>query len=81
MTAMSVVLETESTNFDRILKNIADNANGYDEESQLKDIECICSLIGIKYNSSERVDIANALIDRLIKCLDKEQHWISPRTF
>lgn len=67
----------EETNFDLILKALKNNYDTYDDESQHRDVDLICNLLRIKYNSSEISGVSFILIKKIINCLDKKNSWFT----
>lgn len=67
----------EETNFDLILKALKNNCYVYDNEGQHRDVDLICNLLKIKYNSNEIKDVSIMLIGKINNCLDKTESWFT----
>lgn len=68
----------ETTNYSLVLNAILENYDAYDDEAQNRDVDLICNLLRIKYNSLERKAVSEKLINKVTDCLNKKQSWISP---
>lgn len=67
----------EETNFDLILKALKDNYDDYDVKGQHRDVDLICNLLKVKYNSIEIKDVSIMLIGKINNCLDKQESWFT----
>jgi len=65
------------TNFDLTLEMINKNHPCSDENGRLLDIDLICNLLRLKYNSIEINEVAQLLIQRLDDCINKKQSWFT----
>jgi len=65
------------TNFDLVLNELKENHSCYDEKGRLLDIDLICNLLRLKYNSIEVNEVARLLVQRLNDCIDKKESWFS----
>ncbi len=65
----------EQSNFDMVLKALSNNHPCYDEEGQKRDVDLICNLLQLKYNSIELKNISQLLIQKITDCIDKKTSW------
>ena len=65
------------TNFDLVLNELKENYPCCDEKGRLLDIDSICYLLRLKYNSVEIKEVAQLLVQRLNDCIDKKESWFS----
>lgn len=65
----------EQSNFDMVLEALRDNHPCSNEEGQKRDVDLICNLLRLKYNSIEIKNTSQILIQKITDCLDKKASW------
>lgn len=65
------------TNFDLILDRIKENRPYSSEYGQELDVDLICELVWLKYNSVERLEFSEKLQIKLRRCLAGKESWFT----
>lgn len=58
------------TNFDLTLELLKENRPCYDQNGRFIDIDLICNLLRLKYNSIEAKEVVHLLVQRINNCID-----------